>query len=172
MNTNTLNSMIKEGLGRSFAQKLLFASLIIAMLFASLPAAGASAAPASANGPTLHEIMEASWSAKILKVRAASIFYERVRVYPADFKDPAELARAHDLLREYGIALRRAQTIVFNRAGFDLKGRVIDEKLAAQSIKDLGTNLHTMRSILKKLDRLEGNYRILPAGSITGTASQ
>ena len=170
MKTNLLSiSINKEEAGRSIVQKLLMASLIVALLFASLPVYGAFAAPANAVNSV--NDFEQQWEKKTEKVRVYGIFYERVRVYPADFEDRSELAQAHDYLNQYGAALRRAQTILLNRAGFDSRGRVINENLADQSLKDLSTNLRTMRVLKGKLDALEGDYRLLSLSDIN-TASQ
>jgi hypothetical protein len=100
-----------------------------------------------------------------------SIFYQRVRVYPADFEDLDELAIAHDILNNYGVALRSAQRIVFNHPGFDQNGKVTNENMADQSLKDLGENLRLMRVYKARLDALEGNYRLLPLSAVT-TAPQ
>jgi hypothetical protein len=132
-----------------------------------LPVQGALAA-AGSNADRVRE-----WEAKLDKVRLNGIFYERVRVYPADFDDLSELAVAHDLLAQYGVALRGAQTIILNHTGFDERGRVINEKQADQSLKDLAAYIQEMRSLMKRLDALEGDYRLLPLSVVrASTTSQ
>jgi len=145
---------------------------MIALLFASLPAQAALAAPASGGTTVNINQMQKDWDNKAQKVDYNSTFYQRVRVYPADFKDPAELATANDILNNYGVALLAAQRIVFNHSGFDQKGKVTNEKLADQSLKDLGENLRLMRVYKDRLNQLEGNFRLLPMSAITSTASQ
>jgi hypothetical protein len=157
MNTKLLSNVLQtEGVGRSVLQKVLLASLVIALMLSLIPAQGALAA-GGANADRAKE-----WDLKLEKVRLNGIFYERVRVYPADFENLSELAVAHDLLAQYGAALRGAQTIVLNHTGFDERGRVTNEKQADQSLQDLAGYLQEMRSLMKRLDALDGEYRLLP----------
>lgn len=172
MKTNSSLSLLsRQGTGASFIHRLLMSSLIIALLFASLPVHAALAAPAGAAGSASKDF-EQEWADKMNIVRINGIFYERVRVYPADFKDTAELAIAHDLLNQYGAALRSAQRIIINRAGFDTRGRVVDNDLADQSLKELSANVRQMRILKQKLDQLDGEYRLLRPGTTTTAASQ
>ena len=168
MKTKVLSiSMKTEGVGRSVAQKLLLASLVIALVLSMLPVQGVLAA-AGSNADRARE-----WEAKLDKVRLNGIFYERVRVYPADFDNLSDLAVAHDLLAQYGTALRGAQTVILNHTGFDERGRVLNEKQADQSLKDLAAHIQEMRSLLKRLDALEGDYRLLPLSVVrASTTSQ
>ena len=171
MKTNQSSKLfVRNWAESSFFRKLSVAFLMIALLFASLPARAALAAPAS-DGMNTNE-MQKEWDNKIEKVDYNSIFYQRVRVYPADFEDLDELAVANDILNNYGVALRAAQRIVFNHPGFDLKGKVTNEKLADQSLKDLGENLRLMRVYKEKLDGLEGKYRLLPMSALASTTAQ
>lgn len=141
-----------ETAGGTLLQKMFMALLLIALVLASFPAPRAFAASGDAQDQAVIDALQAVWSRKIENVRAQSFFYDRVRLYPADFKDPDNLARAHDLLNRYGFALRRAETIIANRAGFDARGRVINLNLADQSVKDLAYYLHVMRGLRIKLD--------------------
>ena len=156
MNTHLLSASInREEARQSLFQKMLMVSLVAALMLALLPVQGALAASASAD-------LAKEWKDKNDHLQTFGLFYERVRVYPADFKDPAVHAQAWELLHRYGSALRAAQTVALNRTGFDEKGRVINEKQADQSLKELAGYLHEMRSIRKNLDALEGEYRLLP----------
>lgn len=160
-------AMTREEWGRSLFQKSLMLSVIVALMLALLPVQGAFAAPASAvNGDLAKE-----WKDKIDNLQVYGLFYERVRVYPADFKDPVEHARAWELLHKYGFALRGAQTVVLNLTGFDANGRVVNEKQADQSVKELAAYLHEMRGLQKKLDALEGDYRLLPISVVRNQAA-
>ena len=171
MKTDQLSSaVVLNRTGSSFFQKMFVAALIIALLFASLPARAALAAPAS-DGMNTNE-MQREWDNKNEKVEDNSIFYQRVRVYPADFEDQNELAIAHDILNNYGVALRAAQRIVFNHSGFDLNGKVTHEELANQSLKDLSENLRLMRVYKEKLNGLEGKYKLLPMSALAATTTQ
>ena len=173
MKTNlSSNILVRNGAGDSLLQKLFVATLVIALLLASLPARAALAAPASDGTSVNTKEMQREWDNKVQKVEDNSMFYQRVRVYPADFEDQDELALAHEYLNNYGVALRAAQRIVFNHAGFDQKGKVSNENLADQSLKDLGENLRLMRVYREKLGQLEGDYRLLPMSAVTAAAAQ
>jgi hypothetical protein len=157
-------SQIWEMGGSLFFQRLLIALLIAVLTFGSLPVQRTFAAPSDTSDSALNTLLESAWSRKLRKVRAFRSFYNRVRVYPADFKDPDELARAHDLLNRYGTALRGAQRIIANQTAFNVRGRIIDPEQAYETLRDLGGYLHAMRRIKMKLD-LIGHYRLLPAGT-------
>jgi hypothetical protein len=168
MKTNHLsNLMVRNGASGSFFRNLFVSFLMIALLFASLPARAALAAPAGGGTSTNTNQMQQDWDNKIQKVDYNSVFYQRVRVYPADFADPNELATANDILNNYGVALRSAQRIVFNHPGFDQKGKVVNENLADQSLKGLGENLRLMRVYKQRLDDLAGEYKLLPMSAVT-----
>jgi hypothetical protein len=50
---------------------------------------------------------------------------------------------------------------------------VLNEKQADQSLKDLAAYIQEMRSLMKRLDALEGDYRLLPLSVVrASTASQ
>lgn len=173
MKTNLLsNVMVRNGMENSFIQKMFTAALIIALLLASLPARAALAAPAGDGKNFNTNEMQQEWDDKLEKVENNSIFYQRVRVYPANFEDPDELAVAHGFLNEYGAALRNAQRIVISHAGFDQKGKVTNANLADQTLKDLSENLRLMRVYKEKLDHLNGEYILLPMSALTTTAPQ
>jgi len=154
MKTNqayTLTASVQHG--GLFHSKLFVVALIIALLFASLPAASAFAAPAS-DGGTTEDIFstenineEEGWQDKLSHLRWAGFYYDSVRFYPADFESPSDLARVHELLGKYGVALRAANTIVLNHAGFDFEGNVTNERLAAKSVRDLAMYLQIMRGL-------------------------
>jgi Xaa-Pro aminopeptidase len=148
------------------------AALIIALLFTSLPAHAALAAPAQDGKNFNTNQMQQEWDNKLEKVDNNSDFYLRVRVYPADFEDPNELAIAHDLLNNYGVALRSAQRIVFNHPGFDLNGKVTNENIADQSLKELSEYLRQMRALKSKLDQLGGEYKLLPMSAVSTAPAQ
>jgi len=135
--------------------KLFIAAVILALISAFLPMANALAAPARVLET---DDLAQEWQNKLRNLRAHSLFYEQVRLYPADFKDSDDLAQAHELLNKYGFALRQATRIASTRAGFDINGKVTDDKQAFQSVTDLAENLRIMRAIWLKLD--EGGYEL------------
>jgi hypothetical protein len=160
-------SILRAELGEYFLRKMLVASLIIAILFASFPASNALAAPA---GDLNRNQLKGEWRDKIQNVNAEGFFYDRVRVYPADFKDLNELAQAHEYINTYGAAFRAAETLIFNHVGFDAEGQVINENQADQTIKAVAENLRIMRVMRAKLDQMEGEYRLLPPEAVTTSA--
>lgn len=143
-----------DQLGALFHSKLFAAFLILALLFASLPAMRVLAAPASGQGLSENMSLEQGWKAKQNHLRWAGYYYEHVRFYPADFERPADLARVQWYLEKYGIALRAANTVLQNHAGFDIKGNVINEVQADQSIRDLAMYLQIMRGIQDKIEEI------------------
>jgi hypothetical protein len=164
--------MVRNGTENSFLQKVFVAALIIALLFASLPARAALAAPAGDGKNFNINAMQQEWDNKLEKVDNNSDFYLRVRVYPADFENLNELAMAHELLNNYGSALRSAQRIVFNHPGFDQNGKVINENIADQSLKELSEYLRLMRALKSKLDQMEGEYTLLPMSAVINAPAQ
>jgi hypothetical protein len=143
-----------EQRGGIFYSKLFVVSVILALLFASLPATRAFAAPASDQGITNNKNLEQGWKAKLSHLRWAGYYYDHVQFYPADFERPADLARVQWYLEKYGIALRAANTILQNHAGFDIKGNVINEVQADQSVRDLAMYLQMMRGIREKIKEI------------------
>jgi hypothetical protein len=146
-------------------EKLIVSALIIALLLASLPVHTALAATSGTNN------YAEEWSNKLGKLRNNGIFYQRVRVYPADFENLDELALAHQYLNEYGVALRAAQRIATNHVGFNEKGKVSNDIQANDSLHELSENLRLMRVAREKLDRLEGDFRLLPMSAVTSTTT-
>jgi hypothetical protein len=144
--------------GGIFHSKLFLAALLLALLFAVLPAASALAAPARDGGTTgdiysaenINE--EEGWLNKLDHLRWAGFYYDNVRFFPADFERPSDLARVHELLEKYGVALRGANTIVLNHTGFDFEGNVTNERLAAKSVRDLAMYLQIMRGLREKIE--------------------
>jgi hypothetical protein len=142
--------------GGLFHSKLFVVSLILALIAAFLPAASALAAPASGRDITENIDLEQGWQDKLSHLRWAGYYYDHVQFYPADFENPSDLARVHELLEKYGIALRAANTIVLNHAGFDMEGNVKHEVQAARSVRDLAMYLQVMRGLREKIDEVPG----------------
>lgn len=155
MKTNRVYALtLRSQRGGLFTSKLFVVALVLALLFASLPAASVLAAPASSQGASENMNLEQGWKAKQNHLRWAGYYYDHVRFYPADFERPADLARVQWYLEKYGIALRGANTILQNHAGFDIKGNVINEVQADQSIRDLAMYLQLMRGIRDKIEEI------------------
>jgi hypothetical protein len=136
--------------------KMFFVSLILALLLAFLPVANALAAPASVIET---DDLAKEWKNKLSTLRYQGLYYDTVRLLPADFDDRDDLALAHMYLEKYGFALRQANTIVFNHSGFDINGRVLNEKQAVESIEDLSMYIHWMRGLRGKIEAIEDAQR-------------
>jgi hypothetical protein len=136
-------------------QKLFVILLLIALLLASLPIKSVLAA----SGPMENSNLELEWKNKLDTLRAQGLFYERVRLNPADFENSDDLARAHYFLEKYGIALRQANTVVFNHTGFDIKGHLTHENQAYESVHDLAMYLQMMRGFREKLNEIPRQNR-------------
>ena len=143
-----------------FHSKLMMAAIILALLFTSLPAASALAAPARDSDITERNL-EQSWKDKLGNLRWAGYYYDHVQFYPSDYERPADLARVQEYLEKYGIALRAANTILLNHAGFDLEGNVLNEVQADKSTRDLAMYLQIMRGLQDKINEI-------PHGKIKG----
>lgn len=138
--------------GVSLYSKMFIISLILALVLSFLPLASALAAPASV---TETDDLAKEWKNKLHTLRAQGFYYDTVRLLPADFKKAEDLALAHMYLEKYGFALKQANTIVFTHSGFDINGRVLNEKQAVKSIEDLSMYIHMMRGLRGKIEDIE-----------------
>ena len=156
MKTNRLYALTavsrSEG---SVLQKMIVILLLIALMLASLPVKGVLAA----SGPTETSNLELEWKNKLRTLSTQGLFYERVRLNPADFDNPDDLARAHYFLEKYGMALKQANTVVFNHAGFDIKGSLTNENRAYDSVHELAMYLQMMRGFREKLNEIPRENR-------------
>jgi hypothetical protein len=137
-----------------FRSRLFVVAVILAVLVSFLPAASVLAAPGRGHEIPEDNTLEQEWSGKLDNLRAENLFYSRVRFYPADFDDRADLAQVHYYLEKYAFALKQANAIVLNHAGFDLKGQIINLKDADGSVHDLAMYLHAMRGFREKIDEV------------------
>lgn len=138
--------------GAPLYSKMFFVSLILALLLAFLPLANALAAPETVIET---DDLAKEWKNKLHTLRYQGFYYDTVRLLPADFDKQDDLALAHMYLEKYGFALKQANTIVFNHTGFDINGRVLNEKQAVESIEDLSMYIHTMRGLREKVEVIE-----------------
>jgi hypothetical protein len=147
-----------NNLGPSLYQKLFLALLALALLFASLPVASVLAAPAGKDQPWENIDLEREWQNKLRQLEVEGLFYNQARFLPADFEDSSDLARAWDLLHKHGAALRLANTVAVNHAGFDFEGNVTNGRLAYDSVHDLAMYLQMMRAARMKIS--EEGYKV------------
>jgi hypothetical protein len=147
--------------GSLFHSRLFVASLILALLAAFLPAVSALAAPAAGRDITENIDLEPGWQDKLSQLRWAGYYYDHVQFFPADFEKPSDLARIHELLEKYGVALRAANTIVQSHAGFDIEGNLKHEVQAARSVRDLAMYLQIMRGLREKIDEIPGDGHMI-----------
>ena len=78
--------------------KIFVISVVIALLFASFPAASVFAAPVRDGDPTEDNSLELEWSNKTRHLRFENLFYDRIRLLPADFENKDDMARAYELV--------------------------------------------------------------------------
>ena len=142
--------------GGLFRSRIFVIALILALIAAFLPAASALAAPASSRDITENIELEQGWQDKLNHLRWAGYYYDHAQFFPADFEKPSDLARVQELLEKYGIALRAANTIVLNHAGFDIEGNLKHDVQAARSVRDLAMYLQMMRGLREKIDEIPG----------------
>jgi hypothetical protein len=139
-----------------FYSKMILAFVIVALVFASLPVASVFAASGDEEPPWENANLPLEWKNKLLHLRYEGYFFDRVRFYPADFESQDDLALAQLYLEKYGIALKQANTLVYDHSGFDLEGNVTNERLAYETIHDLAEYLRAMRGLRAKIDEIPG----------------
>lgn len=154
MKTKGLYVLAIDKRGNLLYSKMFVVSLIIALIFSALPGITALAAPANSQSTAIQSGLEQEWKNKLHHLRYQGLYYDNVRLYPADFDDLSNLAQAQFYLEKYGVALRQAQTVVLNHTGFDINGRVINEVQAAQTARDLAMYLHVMRGLRDKIEEI------------------
>lgn len=154
MKTNGLSVVAVSKHGNLLHSKLFVVSLMIAFIFAALPGITVLAAPASNQNTVINNGLEQEWKNKLNHLRYQGLYYDNVRLYPADFDDLSDLAQAQLYLEKYGIALRQAQTVVLNHTGFDIQGRVTNEVQAAETVRNLATHLYMMRGLRDKIEEI------------------
>lgn len=151
MKTNKVYVLAATQQGLSLLHvKLVLAALILALLVSFVPAVNALAAPAARYEIPEDNHIEEEWSNKRDQMWGHNLFYASVRLYPADFKNSADLAQAQYYLDKYKAAWKQANTVIVNHAGFDINGNITDLKLADQSVRDLAMYLHMMRGMREK----------------------
>src|SRR5262245_24684236 len=146
------NSTAGDPVSMSLPQKMLVASLIVALIVASFSVTGVLAASNLAGSDELTQ----AWNDKVAKVRVEATFLNSVRLLPAAFLNgrnpqqalgPAipvtgdqtqtqavplnrnkwsdwQLAQLY--LDKYRFAMSQAQTIIAQHNGFDFNGQVIN----------------------------------------------
>jgi hypothetical protein len=131
-------------------KSLALLSMLIALLVSAFSVTGASAArtvPAKE--------LEDTWERQLERLRLHGLFYDTVRLYPADFEDLDDLAQAHFYLEKFGIALRAANSLIVTHPGFDFEGNVTNQLQATQTVRSMADYLWVMRGMHKKLVEMD-----------------
>ena len=152
MKTNGLFAIAVDRRGNLLYSKMFVAALILALIVAAFP--GTSVLAASNQNTVINAGLEDEWKNKLQHLRYQGLYYDTIRLYPADFDDLSDLARAQFYLEKYGVALRQAQTVVLNHTGFDINGRVTNEVQAAETVRNLAMYLHMMRGLRDKIEEV------------------
>lgn len=133
-------------------RSLTLLSILIALLLSAFSVTGVSAAR---TVPV--EELESTWDRQLDRLLVQGLFYDNIRLYPADFEDLSDLEQAHFYLEKFGVALRGAQTLVVTRPGFDFNGQVTNQLQATQTIQAMANYLWMMRGMRNKLAEIERN---------------
>jgi len=152
MKTNGLYATAINRHGNLLSSKLFVVSLIFALVFAAFP--GTRVLAANNQNTIITVGLEGQWKNKLNHLRYQGLYYDNVRLYPADFDDLSDLAQAQLYLEKYGVALRQAQTVVVSHTGFDIEGRVINELQAEETVRNLAMYLHIMRGLRDKIEEI------------------
>lgn len=131
-------------------RSLALLSVLIAVFVSAFAVNGVSAA----REVPVQEL-ERTWDRHLERLDLQGEFYETVRVYPADFKNLSDLARAHFYLEKFGIALRGANTLVVTHPGFDFEGKVTNQLQATRTVRAMADYLWVMRGMRNKLAEIE-----------------
>jgi hypothetical protein len=152
MKTNGFDASFGGGsVGSSLSRKVFAALLIIALLFASVPAISAFAAPA-AQGQTPGSGLEQDWGNKISQLRAAGAWFDNFQTRPGLNRSCGNMGQYLDRFR---VALASAQALIVSGNGFNSSGQVTNDNQARRSVQQLGTYLGTMRGLRQNIT--EGN---------------
>jgi hypothetical protein len=131
-------------------RSLTFLSILIALLVSAFSVSGVSAAR---TVPV--EELERTWDRQLENLRLQGLFYDNVILYPAEFEDLDDLARAHFYLEKFGVALRSANTLIVTHPGFDFNGKVTNQLQATQTIRAMANYLQLMRGMRNKLAEID-----------------
>ena len=130
-------------------RSLTLLSILLALLVSAFSVTGVSAAR---TVPV--EELERTWDRQLDNLRLQGLFYDNIRLYPADFEDLSDLEQAHFYLEKFGLALRAANTLVVTHPGFDFNGKVTNQLQATQTIRAMANYLQVMRGMRNKLGEL------------------
>ena len=139
-------------------RKLVVASLIIAMLLASMPVAGVLAAPPTQQGGGGNNGqsngLEESWGNKLRQLQAEVTFFNNFQTKPGQYRNPESVGQYLDQWRS---ALAAAQSLVVSGSGFDSNGQITNQNQAKQSNQLLGQYLSTIRGMKDKIGQGGGD---------------
>src|SRR5215213_9566826 len=147
MKTNGFHASVGDQGGNSLYRKLLVASLIMALLLASVPVACVFAAPPSQQGGGDKDL-EQSWASKLSQLRAEVAVFNNLQTKPGQNGNNANIGQYLD---KYRAAIAAAQALVVSGSGFDSNGRVTNQNQANQSVQQLGMYLSTIRGLRQKI---------------------
>jgi hypothetical protein len=146
--TGFRSSAARDRGGKSPYRKMLFVSLIVAVMLASLPVVSVFAAPPHDPPLPEEEALEQDWADQRGQLAAEIEFFSSFRPRPGQSVNPANQGRHLDM---YRAAISAAQTLVVNQTGFDDEGHVINQKRANQAVQELDGYLDRIRGLREKL---------------------
>jgi hypothetical protein len=133
-------------------RSLTLLSVLIALLVSAF-----SVTSVSASRTVPVDELESTWDRQLDRLFVHGLFYDSVRLYPADFEDLSDLEQAHFYLEKFGVALRGAQTLIVTHPGFDFNGAVTNQLQATQTVRAMANYLWIMRGMRNKLAEIERN---------------
>ncbi|MGZ9235627.1 MAG: hypothetical protein ACXW4E_08890, partial [Anaerolineales bacterium] len=107
--------------GKSPYRKMLFVSLIMAVMLAFVPGVSVFAAPPHDPPLPEEEALAQAWADELNQLATEITFFNNFRPRPGQSVNPANQRRHLDMYRAAMIA---AQTLVVNQTGFDDEGHV------------------------------------------------
>jgi hypothetical protein len=134
--------------GKSTYRKILFVSLIMAVMLALFPAVSVLAAPPRNPPLPEEEVLEKDWADELNQLATEITFFNNFRPRPEQSVNPANQGRQLDM---YRAAIIAARTLAVNQTGFDDKGHVINQRRANQAVQELADYLNRIRGLKEKL---------------------
>ena len=132
--------------GISLYRVLVVASLIAALMLASVPVASVVAAPPAQQGDG--SSLEESWGNKLNQLQAEVAVFNRFQTKPGLYRNAGNVGQYLDKWRG---ALTAAQSLVVSGSGFDSNGQVTNQNQARQSVQQLGMYLSMIRGLREKI---------------------
>ena len=136
----------------SLRSKITVFSTVLAAILAAMSASSVFAAPATASTATNRDVAMI-WGVQFRDLQAERVFYDHIKLHPADIKNASKPAEVQQYLGQYAFALTQAEAIVLHSspsgtANVKVNNR-FEKSLTAQ--QELAMYLHMLRGLREKL---------------------